>query len=447
MTEENRLLRAALTYAGRGWAVIPLHTPTEGGCSCRSKDCKSVGKHPRTQNGSKDAATDEEQVRAWWAMWPDANVGIACEPSNIAVLDIDPRHGGDETLRDLMEAHGDGWLNTVTSLTGGGGTHYLYEMPDPPVRNGASVFGNGIDVRGKPGGYIVAPPSMHESGEAYEWERSANEVTLAEWPRVLARKGKDREPARVVGGVIAQGERDETLTSLAGSMRRRGMSESAILAALREENNERCDPPLPDADLRRIARSIARYDPADDAVLKVRSGNATFEHLRKVNTQPPEFILRVGGTDVRMSAATLKGFDAFRTAVLEQTSTLLPWMKRAEWDDQLSALLDNIEEVSAPRDASDHGLIWQSIVDYLSRREDTNEERFEQGIPIEKESNVYMTGSMLRQWLVAAGHKVEQRRLWNIIQEHGGTQKNTRINKRQTWVWAVPLEALSGDLA
>lgn len=59
---------------------------------------------------------------------------------------------------------------------------------------------------------------------------------------------------------IREGERDKTLTSLAGSMRRRGSSEEAIYAALTVENDLKCDPPLDGDDLRKIARSVGRYE-------------------------------------------------------------------------------------------------------------------------------------------------------------------------------------------
>jgi hypothetical protein len=62
--------------------------------------------------------------------------------------------------------------------------------------------------------------------------------------------------------VISEGTRNATLTSLAGSMRRKGFSESAIRAALLEENAERCEPPLSEVEVTRIARSISRYAPA-----------------------------------------------------------------------------------------------------------------------------------------------------------------------------------------
>lgn len=65
------------------------------------------------------------------------------------------------------------------------------------------------------------------------------------------------------GQRISAGQRNQTLASLAGSMRRRGMSEEAIRAALQAENQQRCDPPLPDTEVQRIAASIGRYAPSE----------------------------------------------------------------------------------------------------------------------------------------------------------------------------------------
>ncbi|HUU14251.1 MAG TPA: primase C-terminal domain-containing protein [Terriglobia bacterium] len=60
---------------------------------------------------------------------------------------------------------------------------------------------------------------------------------------------------------MVSGARNKTLTSFAGSMRRRGMGKKAIVAALLVENNEKCDGPLPKTEVRRIAESVARYEP------------------------------------------------------------------------------------------------------------------------------------------------------------------------------------------
>ena len=170
---------AALAYANRGWAVFPLHTPVEGRCSCRQPECRDIGKHPRTRQGSNDASADLAVVERWWTSWPTANIAIACAPSNLVIIDIDPRHGGDESLRDLVEEHGEEWLDTVSVVTGGGGQHYYYRAPkDAPVHNSNGKLGPGIDVRGNPGGYVVAPPSLHASGHRYTWENEPGASTL-----------------------------------------------------------------------------------------------------------------------------------------------------------------------------------------------------------------------------------------------------------------------------
>jgi hypothetical protein len=77
-----------------------------------------------------------------------------------------------------------------------------------------------------------------------------------------------RTESRADGQPIAEGNRNNALASLAGSMRRRGMSQSAIQAALAQVNDEQCRPPLDDGDVRRIAQSVCRYE-ADDPVVKL----------------------------------------------------------------------------------------------------------------------------------------------------------------------------------
>src|SRR5262249_10232780 len=97
------LLDAALAYAQRGWPVVPLHFPVpKGRCSCGNRGCGSVGKHPHTAHGLKDATTDPAQLRISWRDWPKANVGIVTgRESGLVALDVDPRHGGNESLAEL----------------------------------------------------------------------------------------------------------------------------------------------------------------------------------------------------------------------------------------------------------------------------------------------------------------------------------------------------------
>src|SRR5205814_596901 len=93
------MLAAALELAAKGLAVLPLHTVAgDGACTCLSKACTSVAKHPRTKHGHRDATTAHEQIAMWWNAKPLANVGVRTGGS-IVVLDVDPRNGGDQTLR------------------------------------------------------------------------------------------------------------------------------------------------------------------------------------------------------------------------------------------------------------------------------------------------------------------------------------------------------------
>lgn len=161
-------LDAALSYAARGWHVFPVHSVRDGACSCGDAECDSPGKHPRTDHGCLDATTDEDRIRAWWAEWPDANVGIGTgEASGIVVLDIDAKSGGPVSLERLVVERGP--LPTTREVeTGGGGQHLYFRHPGEPVKTRAGVA-NGVDIRGD-GGYVVAPPSNHISTRNYRWK-------------------------------------------------------------------------------------------------------------------------------------------------------------------------------------------------------------------------------------------------------------------------------------
>ncbi len=179
------ILDAARDYAAGGWAVIPLHSISDGVCTCCKSDCSSPGKHPRTANGLKDASKDFYQIADWWRQWPDANIGIATgEASGFVALDIDKDKGGCESL-DQIEAHHSTLPATVTACTGGGGFHFYFQHPGGAIRNRTGLW-PGIDDRGD-GGYVVAPPSNHISDDVYRFDeaRGPDEVALAELPAWL----------------------------------------------------------------------------------------------------------------------------------------------------------------------------------------------------------------------------------------------------------------------
>jgi hypothetical protein len=238
---------AALAYALAGLPVLPL-----------------AGKVPRIVNGLNGASTDLAVVAEWWARWPEANIGIRTgTDSGLVVLDVDPCSNGRATLEALRREYGP-LPRTPTVLTGSGGEHMYFRYPaTTEVRNSAGKLGAGLDVRGE-GGYVVAPPSVHASGNRYTWVRSLDEPLADCPPWLLASlpQGPRLAPPEGVTYLIPMGQRNAELASIAGTLRRRGLGESEILAALRAVNQERCRPALDAGEVERIAGSISRYPPS-----------------------------------------------------------------------------------------------------------------------------------------------------------------------------------------
>ena len=256
------MIEFALRYAQAGLKVIPL---------------KPRGKLPLTEHGAHDATTNEAQIKAWWAKWPDANIGMTL--TGLVVIDIDPRNGG--ALHSLPHVLPD----TCFAYTGGGGSHFLFRAADH-VRYEAHPA-PGIDVKTGPGAYIVVEPSVHESGQKYCWidETEPWSLTPSEAPKWLEKKGVSI--AVQPGAMIAVGSRNDTLTSMAGAMRRRGMSVDSIVSALQVEN-ARCSPGLDDDEVVRIAQSVGRYAPsktveAEDSIPSIVTPNSVIGDLVRIH--------------------------------------------------------------------------------------------------------------------------------------------------------------------
>jgi len=137
----------ALDQAKRGRTVFPVHyVLKDGNCSCGNTGCQNKGKHPMTPKGFKDATIDEQQIRAWWSQYPEANIGMATgQVSGLIVLDIDPRHGGDESLKYLISEH-DPLPITYKVKTGGGGEHYYFKRPDKGLKCKNGML-PGVDIK------------------------------------------------------------------------------------------------------------------------------------------------------------------------------------------------------------------------------------------------------------------------------------------------------------
>lgn len=257
MNETGVMCGWALYYAGMGLPVFPV---------------KPKGKTPLTEHGCKDATIDAAQIVSWWETWPDANIGIATGVGDrpLCVLDVDIKHDqgkfGDESLEELVQQNGqlpETWL----CLTGGGGLHYYFFCNDPAVTVGANVL-PGLDFRGR-GGYVVAPPSLHESGSRYEWEASndpgdgAIPADIPGWLHYLLVRGKQQTRKNAPTEApesVTEGGRNQELFRLACSLRAKGLTVEELTPAVLKANETRCKPPLSAREIETICKSAGRYE-------------------------------------------------------------------------------------------------------------------------------------------------------------------------------------------
>lgn len=241
-------LSVALACAARGWHVFP---------------CKA-SKAPMTKNGFLDATTDVAKITEWWTKRPKALIGVATGASKLVVVDVDVKGEADgyegwATLRGEDAAVED----TTLVETPSGGLHAYYQANGHRVANSASRLAPGVDVRAE-GGYVIAAGSP-----GYEYVDGHGPERLSALPAVLVPKlvfTTTKPPVVPPEALtIPEGRRDSALASLAGTMRRQGMDPAAIAAALLAENTAHCQPPLPEKDVLRIAKSIGRYEPTQPA--------------------------------------------------------------------------------------------------------------------------------------------------------------------------------------
>jgi hypothetical protein len=275
MTRLPKNLRGyASAYLERGFALLPLHTAVEHNgtltCSCGRPDCAAAAKHPLAKlvpNGLKGASSDPTVVKGWFGGFATNNIGIATGAiSGIVVIDVDTRHGGDQSLQELETKHG-ALPMTLRWRTGGGGEHILFRHPGGTIRNSAGQLGSGLDVRGD-GGYIVAPPSRHKSGNYYALsDGQPFNTPLAqppEWLLSLLRQGGATAAkhgpnpiSQVVQEQVPEGQRNTTIARVAGHLLAKRVDPHICLDLLLAFNATRCVPPL---DEKEVARTVASID-------------------------------------------------------------------------------------------------------------------------------------------------------------------------------------------
>lgn len=230
-------------------------------------------------------------------------IGLLTFPAtDLAVLDFDGTHASEAWALTSIALP-----PTARNFTRSGGHHLIFRIKnsDFNIERKVRLVKAECDCKdnnsGRPkpcgvdfltNGFFIVPPTPgyredpdHPLEDAVELPDAVVKLVLekARWKCTTPITNKQGEK-------ISQGERNSTLTSLAGSMRRRGMSLESILAALTEENARRCDPPLDETEVKRIAESIGKKEPVFEP-----------EHLTDVGNG--RRLVRQFGDDMRFSKA------------------------------------------------------------------------------------------------------------------------------------------------
>lgn len=210
------MLEYAWELQALGWHLYPLHGLTEDGCTCEAYKrseaykrrlekigrgeefdpnfvCPKPGKHPRTMRGLSDATNSKRTITNWWLEWPSTGIGVNCGASGIIAIDCDTYK--DPMMQRAIEHYLGDTSKTVTSKTGGGGYHFLYQAPEGVqirssqvlleyTEDDTTVY---LELKAH-GGTFNAPPSPHPSGNRYEWIRSPFDFDLQPLPQAIANK-------------------------------------------------------------------------------------------------------------------------------------------------------------------------------------------------------------------------------------------------------------------
>ncbi|MBI4056837.1 MAG: bifunctional DNA primase/polymerase [Elusimicrobia bacterium] len=242
----DRLGQTALEYSHRGWHVFP---------------CRPFGKSPLTEHGFKDASLDLDKLRSWWTRWPNANLAIRTGvESGLGIVDIDPRNGGDESIRGHKLPY-----DTFLVLTGGGGAHFYFSVD---TKLPSMEILPGVDYKGE-GGYIIGPPSIHPNGKRYEVDSDFPLKPLPNWVLELLEKCRQPVEATEFSSAVGNGQRNLQLFRAACGFLRgsctwcggRPCTSSLpdhLFKRIRAMNLKRVTPPLSDQELRKIAANAFR---------------------------------------------------------------------------------------------------------------------------------------------------------------------------------------------
>ena len=263
MSEYNTLNNARQLVA-KGFKVFPVHgVVDEGECTCEDGAlCSKPGKHPKVIGWQRAASNDPRRIEQW--NWDDTNVGILAD--GFLIIDCDGFDGMEAWEKHQIWEEEDGNLSPPTYIVKTGSGLHQYYLAEQIIGPKVGVI-DSVDIRAGQS-YVIGPGSVHANGQRYKVIHDREIAPAPEWMYSFAKGRRKDGVAEYENALeltnVGEGGRDNYLTKIAGVFRKRGATESEILAILRIRNTQVCQPPLPDSDLERIAHSIAQKEPDYD---------------------------------------------------------------------------------------------------------------------------------------------------------------------------------------
>lgn len=317
----------------------------------------------------QDRRPEDEELEQWFGAGRRNIAVVTGAISGIVVIDIDGP-AGEVSLAEFA-------VPETVEVKTPNGRHLYFKHPGRPVRNGVRLM-PGIDVRAD-GGYVVAPPSrIGEDG--YEFVHAFKDTALANlpgwfWDMVPQEPSVSSNGEVADAGSFIEGMRNDRLASEAGSLRRRGWSVEDIADSLLGFNERHCVPPLPEREVRAIAKSMGRYEPEaafvetptswfedwDDFQKEIDYHNEQSTWMNTVDMRPvewlwPDFIPRGMVTILTGEEGLGKSQLALRIAAdFSAGRTQAPWSKFNPKDDAPGGLVkiysaeDPLHQVLVPR--------------------------------------------------------------------------------------------------
>lgn len=260
------MLDEAINLANKGFRIIPC-----------------LGKKPVIQKWQKNALSNIEAIKKQWEK-EDFNIGILTgkDGGNIVVIDCDIKENsnGINNLQNYLKEINVELPKTLSATSGRGGKHYYFKT-SLDIKNRTNYPCKCVDIRGK-GGFIIAPPSIHENGNKYKWDNSYAiaplppqlETILQEDISKSTKKSKQfkKNTTLIENDIINIGERNITLFKIASKLFKTGLSYEVVSNFIQQENDKRCEEPLPRDELKILLDSSLKYQQPVDSHNKIFGG-------------------------------------------------------------------------------------------------------------------------------------------------------------------------------